>query len=243
MSMHCTLLVRLNLIFFWGVSFGTYLPALPGPVCAAAQATATTVHGTLPSGSRFEFRAPGSPDRKSAAAGDKGAYSLSLDPGRYEVIWVQASGTKLSEMVWIGGSDVTLNAEDGEGSKHASAQEFDLLADWRVTSPDGQGAAAQVTIQAELTNGRTENVTVWVLSAFGDEEKETAPPLATTPDGRVLFRVHDNRLRPDRVVALRVSAQAGARRIEQRLAPILEFSASGHLHAIYPDSLILKLNP
>jgi hypothetical protein len=215
-----------------------------------------TVRGTLPAGSQLEFRAPGSPDRKSATAGEKGQYSLLLDPGRYEIIWVRANGKKFSDTVWLSGAEVRLNAEagaesggglrlDGGAATNASAQEYDLLADWRVIGHDGQGAGpSQLTMEAELNNGRTENLTVWALSSLGDDEKETAGPLVTTPDGRILFRVRDNRMRPDRVVALRISVRLpGGETVTRRITPVLEFSASGHLHAIYPDDLTLSAKP
>jgi hypothetical protein len=203
------------------------------------------VRGTLPLGSRLEFRAPGSPDRKSAIAGDKGQYSLPLNPGRYEITWVQSNGKKFSDMVWLSGPEVHLNAELGAAESKASGQEYDLLADWRVIGRDGQAAGpSQLTIEAELSNGRTEKLTVWALSSFGDEEKETDGPLQTTPDGRVLFRVRDTRMRPDRVVALRVAVQTpSAEKFTRRVTPLLEFSASGHLHAIYPDDLTLSSKP
>jgi hypothetical protein len=120
-----------------------------------------------------------------------------------------------------------------------------LLADWHVTARDGQPAGpSQLSIEAELSSGRAEKLTVWALSSFGDEEKETDGPLQTTPDGRVLFRVRDTRLRPDRVLALRVSVQMpSAEKITRRITPILEFSASGHLHAVYPDDLTLSAKP
>jgi hypothetical protein len=185
------------------------------------------------------------PDRKSATAGDKGQYSLTLDPGRYEITWVQANGQKFSDMVWLSGPEVRLNAEAGPAHTNASAQEYDLLADWRVIGRDGQGAGpSSVTIEAELNNGRIEKLTVWALSSLGDEEKETDGPLVTTPDGRILFRVRDTRMRPDRVVALRISARLpGGEEIRRRITPVLEFSAGGHLHAIYPDDLTLSSKP
>jgi hypothetical protein len=204
------------------------------------------VRGVLPAGSQIEFRAPGSSDRKSAATGDKGEYSVSLDAGRYEITWVQSSGKKFSDTVWLSGPEVQLNAETASGSgggSHASGQEYDLLADWRVTDRDGHGTGpSQVMLAAELTSGRIEKLSVWALSSLGDEEKETAAPLLTTPDGRILFRIPDSRLRPDRVVALVVSVKGpGGETVNRRMAPLLEFSASGHLHAVYPDDLAISL--
>jgi hypothetical protein len=181
-----------------------------------------------------------------------------LDAGRYEITLVQSSGKKFSETVWLSGPEVQLNAEtasgsdgesrgalrlDGAGGTNASGQEYDLLADWRVTDRDGHGTGpSQVMLEVELTSGRTEKLSVWALSSDGDQEKETAGPLLTSPDGRVLFRVRDSRLRPDQVVALVVSVKGpGGETMSRRIAPVLEFSASGHLHAIYPDDLTLSL--
>ncbi len=170
-----------------------------------------------------------------------------MDPGRYEITWVQPNGKKTSEMAWLSGPEVRLNAEGAGGVANSSGQEYDLLADWRVTGRDGQGVGpSQLRIEAELTGGQTEKLSIWVLSGLGDEEKETAGPLVTTPDGRVLFRVRESRLRPDRVTALRVSVigpngGSGGDNVSRRITPVLEFSASGHLHAVYPDNLTVSL--
>jgi hypothetical protein len=238
MSRRCTLLVLVRL------TSGLVAAALPGLPAVSQSPIPCTVRGVLPAGSQIEFQAPGSTDRKSATAGDKGQYSLQLDPGRYEITWVQPKGKKVTEMAWLSGLEVQINAENGGGKTNVSGQEYDLLADWSVTDRAGSGVGpSQLTIEAELTGGRTEKLSVWALNAFGDEEKETEGPLLTTADGRVLFRVRESRLRPDRVTALQVSVKAppGWFSSERRITPVLEFSASGHLHAIYPDELKLSL--
>ena len=206
------------------------------------QLALTTVHGALPAGARLEFLAPGSSDRQTAKADDKGAYSMALAAGRFEVTLVAASGKRSTAMVSIPSGGAEINAqpqtEPGEKSKSAaSGQEYDLLADWRVVDKAKNGAGpAKVALEAELSNGRTEKLNVWALSGLGDEEKETDGGFDTTPDGRVLFRVRESRFRPDRVVALRVKVEvAGHAPLEQRLLPVLEFSSSGHFHAVYPE--------
>jgi hypothetical protein len=238
------MLKRRSLLLHFGLGLGMAIAACG----ATAQSKATcTVRGTLPAGSHLEFRAPGSPDRKTATPGDSGQYSLELDPGRYEISWIQANGKKATSMAWISGPEVPLNVEAGAGAVNASGQEFDLLGDWRITSRDGKSVGpAQVVLEAELVGAsKTEKLSVWMLVGSGDEEKETDGALVTTPDGRILFRVRESRLQPDRVAALRVSVQApGWEGISRRITPVLEFSANGHLHAIYPDDLTIVLeNP
>jgi hypothetical protein len=207
------------------------------------QMALAAVHGVLPLGARLDFLAPGSPDRQTAKANEKGVYSIALAAGRFEVTLVTASGKRITAMVSIPSAGAEVNAqaqtELGEKSKAtASGQEYDLLADWRVVDKAKRGVGpVRVALEAELSNGRTEKLSVWALSGLGDEEKETNGGFDTTPDGRVLFRVRESRFRPDRVVALRVKVEAaGHAPVEQRLLPVLEFSASGHFHAIYPES-------
>jgi len=215
--------------------------------CAAQSTALGTVRGVLPVGSRIEFLPPGSPDRKIAQAGDKGQYSLQLDPARYEITLVLATGKKFSGSAWLGqpGSEIQINAESRTAATglDASAQAYDLLADWRVLDGTGKAVgAAKLTIEAELNSGRLEKLPAWALVGVGDEEKETEGPLETTPDGRSLFRIREARLRPDRIVALRVSVNArGFPALTKRITPAFEFSASGHFHAIYPDDLTMTL--
>lgn len=202
------------------------------------QMALANVHGVLPAGSRLEFLAPGSPDRQSAKSDEKGAYSIALAAGRYEVTLIAASGKRTTAMVSIASSGTEINAQPEEKSKSAaSGQEYDLLADWRVVDQAKHGVGpVKVALEAELSNGRTEKLSVWALSGNGDEEKETDGAFDTTPDGRVLFRVRESRFRPDRVVALHVKVEAaGHAPLERRLPPVLEFSSSGHFHAIYPE--------
>jgi hypothetical protein len=206
------------------------------------QMALTTVQGVLPVGARLEFLAPGSPDRQIAKVDDKGAYSIALNialaAGRFEVTLVTASGKRNTAMVAIPVSGAVINAQPEEKSKTVvSGQEYDLLADWRVVDKARHGVGpVKVALEAELSNGRTEKLSVWALSGFGDEEKETDGAFDTTPDGRVLFRVRESRFRPDRVVALRVKVEAAGRApFELRLPPVLEFSSSGHFHAVYPE--------
>jgi hypothetical protein len=203
------------------------------------QLALATVHGIIPAGVRLEFLAPGSPDRQIAKRDDKGAYSLPLTPGRFEVTLVTASGKRNTAMVSIPAAGAEINAQPEEKTKAAaSGQEYDLLADWRVVDKAKRGVGpVKIALEAELVNGRTEKLSVWALSGQGDEEKETDGWFETTPDGRVLFRVRESHFRPDRVVALHIKlAAAGHAQFDQRLAPVLEFSSSGHFHAIYPET-------
>jgi len=206
------------------------------------QLALATVHGVIPAGTQLEFLAPGSPDRQVARSDARGAYSIALAAGRYEVTLIAVSGKRTTAMVSITATGAEINAQAEEKSKVApSAQEYDLLADWRVVEKNADKTKhgvgpVKVALEAELSNGRTEKLSVWALSGNGDEEKETDGAFETTPDGRVLFRVRESRFRPDRVVALHVKVEApGHAPFEQRLLPVLEFSASGHFHAIYPE--------
>ncbi len=200
------------------------------------------MHGVLPTGARLEFLAQGSPDRLTATTGaGSGKYSIELPPARYEITLVLSDGKRESGFASIANPETTINAEppaSGKGpAASASAQEYDLLADWRVLDKTKHGiGSAKVSLEAELTNGRTEKLTTWVLSSLGDEEKETDSAFETTPDGRALFRVRESRFRVDRVMALRVKVEApGHAPFNLRLTPVLEFSSNGHFHAVYPD--------
>jgi hypothetical protein len=203
----------------------------------ALATTKAAVHGTLPAGAKLEFLTPGSPDRLTAQAGEKGAYSIVLVPGRYELTYV--TGTRrVAAMVWIAGDTEINGLPEAKGKvENASGQEYDLLADWRVVDKNKRGVGpSRVALEAELSNGRSEKLTLWALSGIGDEEKETNAPFETTPDGRVLFRVRESHLRSDRVTAMRVRVEApGHPPLILRIQPVLEFAETGHFHAVYPE--------
>jgi hypothetical protein len=227
MSRACTSLIHLALM--------THL------YVAAQTPEKCVVRGVLPPSARLEFLAQGSPDRLTAAAGDTGKYSIELPPARYEVTLILSNGKRQTGFASIRNPETTINAEAAPSGKSpavtASAQEYDLLADWTVTDKAKRGiAAAKVSLDAELTNGRTEKLTVWVLAGLGDEEKETEGAFQTTPDGRAIFRVRESRLRLDRVMALIARVEApGHAAVTARITPVLEFSSSGHFHAVYPE--------
>lgn len=204
----------------------------------AGLASAAHVKGLIPVGSKIEFLATGSPDRHSAQVDAKGSYSLELDPAKYEITVLLQSGKKLTGSAYLKEPEIEINVEADKAGLSTSGQAFDLLADWRVVDAAGRSpGTVKVDLEAELNNGKTEKLTVWALSGSGDDEKESEGLVETTPDGRVLFRAREAAFRPDRIVALRVTVGSTTK----RLTPVLEFSAGGHFHAIYPDELTITL--
>lgn len=201
-------------------------------------ADTVTVKGTLPKGTRLEFRASGSPD---VTVADASPYQVVLAPDRYALLLTYPSGRRVRGAVSLAPPDVELNVQP-EATGSSRAPEYDLLADWQVIDESGKPVGdARLVLEAEPGKGNPEPVVLWVTA--GEQEKES-DAAETTPDGRCLFRVRESRINPDRIVALRVNVEAkGYRPAHLRYVPVLEFSPSGHLYAKYPEEeLKLKLS-
>ncbi len=192
-------------------------------------AASITVHGALPPGAKLEFRAAGQAERFTA----QGNYSLTLEPGRYDLALTYLAGRKVLASAALMNPGVELNAKP-ENPKPSGAAEYDLFADWRVTDEAGKGVKARVTLEVEPARGSPQKLVAWVIT--DDGEREITGTLDTTPDGRFVFRARESRLRPDDVIAIQVTANApGYAPATARLAPVLEFSDTGHFYARYPD--------
>ncbi len=205
---------------------------------AAIPADLVSVHGALPQGARLELRAPGSEERIVA---ETSPFKLQVTAGRYEVFLVYSTGRRVRAMIWLVSPEVEIQA-DPEATKRGTPPDYDLLADWRVVNESGQTVGgARVTVQVQPARGPAESLNLWTM--VGDEEKEVAGVLETTPDGRFPFRVRESRLSLERIVALQVTVEAkGYQPLQLRLNPVLRFSPTGHLFPQYPEEdLELKL--
>ena len=192
------------------------------------------VHGTLPQGARLEFRLVGQPERFPA----EGKYSLSLTPGRYDLVLTYGSGRRILGSVSLSNPEVELNAHP-ENPKPSSGVEYDLFADWRVVAQSGDDSGkgvgpASVILEVEPARGAPQKLNAWVIT--DDGEKEISGSMDTNPDGRFVFRARESRLRPEDVIALRVTvSRPGFQPATMRIVPVLEFSEAGHFYARYPD--------
>jgi len=203
-----------------------------------AVADQITVHGTLPERARLEFRALGSEEKITA---ETTPFKLQIAPGRYELLLTYPSGRRTRTMAWLMSADIEIKVEPA-GSIRSTPPDYDLLADWRVKDESGQTVGgARVTLQAIPVQGSAEPLPVWTM--VGDEEKEVAGVVETTPDGRFPFRIRESRLTLDRIVAIQVSIGAkGYQPFQLRIEPVMRFSSSGHFYPQYPEEdLELKL--
>ena len=202
-----------------------------------------TVHGTAEDtdgaaveGVRLEFLRPGSPERKSAVTGPEAKCSLRLPAGTYDILlYLPQEVAPHVGQVWLGNRKaITVNVRVPKQT-FLGVVEYDVLGEWQVVNERGRGIGpAKVTLEALLRDGRRVRVPVYLFTADG--EIETDGQLETAPDGRFFFRIPESRMRPEKVVALVVTAEMpGFLPNSVQVVPVFQFSETAHLFAAYPE--------
>lgn len=209
----------------------------------AIRGAAEDTEGKPVAGVKLFFLLSGSSEKREAASGADGAYSISLPAGEYEIQLLFPGQVKPhSGQAWLGGRpEIALNVRVPKDRAEGHF-EYDALAEWEVTDESGRGIGpARVTFEALQRNSRRSRFPVYIPVA--DDEKETDGSFSTSPDGRIIFRIRESHILPDKVVGLAVTASApGFQENRMTIYPALQFSETGHLFAAYPeDGVKLKL--
>ena len=187
-------------------------------------------------GVRLEFLRPGSPEKKSAVTGPEGTYSLSLPAAMYDILlYLPQEAAPHVGQVWLGNRKaITVNVRVPKKT-FLGVVEYDVLGEWQVVNERGRGIGpAKVTLEALLRDGSRVRVPVYLFTADG--EIETDGQLETAPDGRFFFRIPESRMRPEKVVALVVTAEMpGFLPNSVQVVPVFQFSETAHLFAAYSE--------